>query len=263
MPTLQITSAELFQACETIFGPEVKVSIDFIEYLQPTGIKTAFRKRAFETHPDRAKALGSFALDLTEQFINVRKAYERLLSFIETKNEGTAYSSLYNDLRARQDYSFHNTQHKDGQKKTHHNQRRKSYPDHFYTGTFPKGNLLLGQFLYYSGLISWQTLIDAICWQRNQRPLIGQIAVNWGLISYHDVLSILKVRSFDEKFGECAHRTGYISSFELFALIGKQKKLQRPFGEYFIKSGILSPTDIMYMAQKLQLHNLTAYKWKE
>jgi hypothetical protein len=111
MPPVQTTSAELFQACETIFGPEVKVSIDFLEYLQPTGIKTAFRKRAFETHPDRAKALGSFAIDLNEQFINVRKAYERLLSFVETKNEGTVYSSLFNDLRAKQDYSYQSTNH--------------------------------------------------------------------------------------------------------------------------------------------------------
>lgn len=271
MPILQTTSEELFQACKTIFGPEVKVSVDFLEYLQPTGIKTAFRKKAFETHPDRAKVLGSYAIDLNEQFINVRKAYERLLSFVETKNEGTVYSSLYNDLRAREDYSyksthhysFYNTQHREGQKKGHHNQRRKSHPDHFYTGSLPKGNLLLGQFLYYSGLISWQTLINAICWQRGQRPLIGQIAVGWELISYQDVLRILKIRNFDEKFGECAHRTGYISSFELFALVGKQKKLQRPFGEYFIESGILTPSDLMYMAQKHQLHNLTAYKWKE
>jgi curved DNA-binding protein CbpA len=270
MPPLQTTSAELFQACETIFGPEVKVSVDFLEYLQPTGIKTAFRKRAFETHPDRAKALGSFALDLTEQFINVRKAYERLLSFVETKNEGTVFSSLYNDLRAQQDYSdqsanhysFYNTQHKGGQKKGHH-QKRKSYPDHFYNGVLPKGNLLLGQFLYYSGLISWQTLIEAICWQRGQRPLIGQIAVEWRLINYQDVLRILKIRNFDEKFGECALRTGYISNFELFALVGKQKKLQRPFGEYFVESGILTPSDLIYMAQKHQLHNLTSYKWKD
>jgi curved DNA-binding protein CbpA len=271
MPPVQTTSAELFQACETIFGPEVKVSIDFLEYLQLTGIKTAFRKRAFETHPDRAKALGSYAIDLNEQFINVRKAYERLLSFVETKNEGTVCSSLFNDLRNQQDnsykskdnYSFYNTQHKGGQKKGHSNQKNKSHPDHFYTGTVPKGNLLLGQFLYYSGLISWQTLINAICWQRGQRPLIGQIAVKWGLISYQDVLSILKIRTFNEKFGECALRTGYISSFELYALVGKQKNLQRPFGEYFTESGILSPSDLIYMAQKHQLHNLTVYKWKE
>jgi hypothetical protein len=122
---------------------------------------------------------------------------------------------------------------------------------------------MIGQFLYYSGLISWRTLIDAICWQRHQRPLFGQLAVVWGLISSQDILSILTVRTFNEKFGECALRVGYISSFEQFALVGKQRQLQRPFGEYFVESGILSSEDLMSLAQKQQLHNMTTYRWKE
>jgi hypothetical protein len=271
MPATQTTSSELFRACETIFGPDVNVSNDFLEYLQPIGIKTAFRKKAFETHPDRAKALGTFAADLNTEFINVRQAYERLLVFVETKNERTVSTPPFNGFRTKKEYSdqspksssYQNTQHKSGQKKGHHNKRYNNHNDHFYTGSLPNGILMLGQFLYYSGLISWKTLIEAICWQRRQRPLIGQIAIAWGLICYHDVLQILTVRTFDEKFGECALRTGYISSFELFALIGKQKKLQRPFGEYFIESGILSSTDLMNITQKQQLHNMTSYKWKE
>ena len=119
---------------------------------------------------------------------------------------------------------------------------------------------MIGQFLYYSGLISWRTLIEAICWQRRQRPKIGQIAIAWGLISSQDVIRILTDRTLNEKFGECALRIGYISNFEQFALVGKQRQLQRPLGEYFIKSGILSSTDIMNMADKQQLHNLTAYR---
>jgi curved DNA-binding protein CbpA len=267
LPTMQTSSSELFQACETIFGSNVKVSSDFLECLQPVGIKTAFRKRAFNTHPDRAKALGAFVSDLNAEFVNVRQAYERLLVFVKKRNEGTARSSLFNGFRTKQEYSdqspknssSQNMQHKAGQKMAHHNKKQNNHPDHFYTGSFPKGNLMLGQFLYYSGLISWQTLIEAICWQRSQRPLIGQIAVSWKLISYQDVLRILNIRTFDEKFGECALRTGYISSFEQLALVGKQKKLQRPFGEYFIKSGILSSMDLMNIAQKQQFHNMTSH----
>jgi hypothetical protein len=264
MLATQTTSLELFQACETIFGPEVKLSNDFLEYLQPIGIKTAFRKRAFETHPDRAKTLGTFAVDLNAEFINVRQAYEKLLWFVENRNEGVFTDFFYNTFGAKKNYSdqysksssHQNTQQNDGQKKSHHGKKHNHHHDHFYSGTIPNGNLMLGQFLYYSGLISWRTLIEAICWQRKQRPLIGQIAVSWRLISYRDVLQILTVRTFDEKFGECALRTGYISGFEQLALVGKQKRLQRPFGEYFIKSGLLSPTDLMNLARKQQLHNM-------
>ena len=276
-PATQTTSSELFQACETIFGPEVNVSIEFLEYLQPIGIKTAYRKRALETHPDRAKTLDSFARDLNTEFIDVHQAYEKLLLFVETNNGSTLSTPSFNDFKTRQapsyqspekssnTSSYQNTrQHKGKQKKSNYdqrytNKRSKSHPDHFYTGIIPKGSLMIGQFLYYSGLISWRTLIEAICWQWRQRPPIGKIAIAWGLISSQDVIRILTVRNLNEKFGECALRIGYISNFELLALVGKQRQLQRPLGEYFITSGILSATDIMNMANKQQLHNLTAY----
>ena len=102
----QTTSSELFEACETIFGPDVNLSIEFLEYLHPVGIKTAYRKRAFETHPDRAKALGSLASDLNTEFIDVQQAYEKLLSFVET-NDGSAVStSSFNDFKTRQAPSY-------------------------------------------------------------------------------------------------------------------------------------------------------------
>jgi hypothetical protein len=276
-PATQTTSSELFEACETIFGPDVNVSIEFLEYLQPIGIKTAYRKRALETHPDRAKALGSLARDLNTEFIDVQQAYEKLLSFVETNNGSSVSTSSFNDFKTRQAYSYqsqeksshtssyqNNRQHKGRQKQSPHDQKytgkkHKSHPDHFYTGSFPKGSLMIGQYLYYSGLISWQTLIEAICWQWQQRPKLGQIAIAWGLISSPDVIRILTVRNLNEKFGECALRIGYISNFDLLALVGKQRQLQRPLGEYFITSGILSAMDIMNMANKQQLHNLTAY----
>lgn len=267
MLATQTTSLEILQACQTIFGSEIKISNDFLACLQPTGIKTAFRKRALETHPDRAKALGVFAEDLNEDFINVRQAYERLLSFVETQNGMNLKATYFDGFGSQQDGSYQKKSHKTGDKPGRQNQKyhHKKYtpcPDHFYSGSLPKGNLMLGQFLYYSGLISWRTLIDAICWQRRQRPLIGQIATSWGMITYRDVLRILTIRSFDEKFGECALRKGYISTFDLFALVGKQKRLQSPFGEYFIKNGILTPTDLTVITQKQQLHNMTSYRWK-
>lgn len=277
MLATQIISPDIFKACETIFGPDVKVSDDFLEYLQPVGIKTAYRKRAFETHPDRVMVLDAFTRDLNTEFIDVRQAYEKLLLFVETKNKRNEKAALFNDFRTQQGFPFQysgkwshkNTRNhqKTGQKKSSNEQRyankkTKNQADHFYAGSIPKVNLMLGQFLYYSSLISWRTLIDAICWQRRQRPQIGQIAIAWGLISSQDVMQILTARTFNEKFGECAVRIGYISSFEHFALVGRQRQLQRPFGEYFIERDILSTGEIITVANKQQIHNMSVFKWK-
>jgi hypothetical protein len=272
MLATQTTSSDIFQACETIFGSEIQISDDFLEYLHPVGIKSAYRKRALETHPDRAKVLGIFARDLNAEFIDIRQAYEKLLLFVETKNKKNEKAPLFNGFKAQQDYTYQYSgrpsykstrSHRAGQKKSSNDQRHthkkhKNHSDHFYTGNIPKVNLMLGQFLYYSGLISWRMLIEAICWQRRQRPQIGQIAIAWGLISSQDIIQILIARQFNEKFGECALRIGYISSFEHFALVGKQRQLQRPFGEYFIERGILSSGEIIVTANKQQLHNMAA-----
>ena len=79
----------------------MNLSFEFLEYLQPIGIKTAYRKRALETHPDRAKVLGSFDRDLNTEFIDVQQAYEKLLLFVETNN-GSNVSPFFNDFKARQ-----------------------------------------------------------------------------------------------------------------------------------------------------------------
>ena len=47
---------ELYRACRIIFGPDLTVSREFLEYIQSSGVKSAFRKKAMETHPDRLTA---------------------------------------------------------------------------------------------------------------------------------------------------------------------------------------------------------------
>lgn len=122
--------------------------------------------------------------------------------------------------------------------------------------------LLFGQYLYYSGIISWRTLIDAITWQRLQRPRIGQIAMGWGMLTSRDVVRILTERTLNERFGECALRTGYITHFQHIALIGRQRKLQRPIGEFFVAHGHLSGGQVLHFVNRQRLHNRNAMKVK-
>lgn len=246
---LAVTSrTDIFNACRVLFGPEVQVSIDFLKNLEPLALRSAYRKRALETHPDRASILGESEEGMNRRFKEVVLAYQVLTPIIEGDRKIVLSDEI--DIQETQ------------RRATARGKREKRFADHFYRGYFPKRELLIGQFLYYSGLISWKTLIEAIIWQRKQRPAIGHIAQHWGFLSTDEVQRILRERSYKEKFGEYALRKGYITPFQLLALIGKQRRLQDPIGEYFIKRGILSPGEMDKMIKRVRIHNIRAFLGK-
>lgn len=239
------TASELFDACGVLFGPEVEVSIEFLKYLQPSGIKDAYRRQAFKTHPDRATALGQDEEFLNDRFKTLTQAYERLIAAV--KGDGRV---LMQQL-------------KPGSPKRRSGNRKTPDPcpgnDHFYSdkGFVPKRKLLFGQYLYYSRYISWNTLIEIIVQQRRDRPLIGQVAVNWGLIDSDQLKYILANRKISEKFGDYAVRNGFFTQRNLLALLYKQKKLQRPIGHYLLKYGF-SPVVLERLVKKQKKHNRSA-----
>jgi len=238
-------TAELFNACHVLFGNEIDASLDFLRYLRPSGLKSAYRQKALETHPDRANISGEPEAKLNENFRQVNMAYERLRSVIG--KDGLIEGCIA------QAPSFH----RKTPTNTHENRNRPAREsEHYYFGAIPARKLFLGQFLYYSGIISWQTLIKSIAYQRRIRPMIGQIAQGWGMLSENDVRQILRERPYNEKFGEFALRKNYISSFDLMALLGKQQMFQSPLGNYFIKKGILHPDEIETIVKKQKFHNL-------
>ncbi len=244
------STAELFDACGILFGPEIEVSLDFLRYLRPAGLKAAFWKKALETHPDRARALGEDESKMNELFKEVTLAYEKLNSAI--RDGGIVL--LKDDRRVQRNRKWPSA----GQ------ETRTPFSDHFYTGHVPRRELLIGEFLYYSGLISWYTLIRAITWQRRQRPLIGQMALQWGMLAMRDIQGILKGRNLREKFGECALRKGYLTPYQLMVLLGRQRRLQHPIGGYFLKQGILRPRDLDKMLKMQRIHNRNCFwgRWE-
>jgi hypothetical protein len=241
------STRELLDACRILFGTDVSVSDAFLLYLQPVGIKAAYRKRAFETHPDRLKAIGRYHGDPGAQFRQIREAYEILLAFHSSKHRVQPRTRPCRETRKGPPPRSHRTR--------ADRPKARRTADHYYTGTLPRRTLLLGQFLYYAGHISWRTLIEAIAWQRQQRPKIGTIAVRWGFLTSSDVLRVLAERTLHERFGECARRIGYITAFEHLALVGKQRMLQRLFGDYFIEHGILSRRIVADMVSRQKRHN--------
>jgi hypothetical protein len=264
-----ISKTNLINDCYLLFGSEILNYVDFLKDLSPSVLKTAYRKKAFETHPDRARTLGKNEDTMDERFKKVITAYERLNSIVQggkiyilrdvmPSKENARRTKYHTQTKEKSTSGFSYTG--NARKARHTQMMKKSASDRFYNGNVPKRELLIGQFLYYSGLISWKTLCDAVYWQRKQRPVIGKIALNWGILSSEDIRRILTERSYKDKFGEYALRNGFITHYEFLAIIGRQKKLQPPIGEYFIQQGILVNTDLKKMIESLKDHNRKVIK---
>lgn len=80
---------ELYRACRIIFGSDLTVSREFLEYIQFSGVKSAFRKKAMETHPDRLTGHDELAIKRSARmFHSVQQAYEKLMQYLEAREKG-------------------------------------------------------------------------------------------------------------------------------------------------------------------------------
>ena len=265
---------ELFRSCEIIFGPELTISREFLDYLQLSGIKSAYRKRAMETHPDRA-ALENDRVQRQRHdlFHSVQEAYENLTAFLDAKEKGYCLPPPARQAPAKaqpprpaspKPQRPQQANPKPG--KTHAQTKggfgnTSSQPSVFwdteslYQGPLPNRRLLLGHFLYYSGLINWRTIIQALIWQRTERPRLGEIGQRFGLLNEEDVVHILRNRPILQPFGQTAMDLGLLSQPQLQMLVAHQKRLQKKFGEFFLEKQILEPSELRTLLQQYQEHN--------
>lgn len=265
---------ELFRSCEIIFGPELTISREFLDYLQLSGIKSAYRKRAMETHPDRA-ALENDRVQRQRHdlFHSVQEAYENLTAFLDAKEKGYCLPPPARQAPAKAQPP------RPAPPKPQRPQQAKPKPDKtyaqtkggfrntpsqpsvfwdtesLYQGSLPNRRLLLGHFLYYSGLINWRTIIQALIWQRTERPRLGEIGQRFGLLNAEDVVHILRNRPILQPFGQTAMDLGLLSQPQLQMLVAHQKRLQKKFGEFFLEKQILEPSELRTLLQQYQEHN--------
>ena len=305
--TLLMAEKELYQACEVIFGPELDFSRDFLDYLQLSGVKCAYRKRALETHPDRFAAHD----DIPEAhkngalFHDVQRAYENLVQYLKARENGAALiagpglrgpvrrdyqaptgfqQNNFSNARRRKGStgnSFHSTRSSSTQSKADEpfgsggfcpgNSGKKGDSsgsgsefrpfwniDELYRGPLPRRHLLLGHFLYYSGVASWRNIVQALIWQRSRRPRIGEISRRYGILGEEDISAILRSKQFSHSrrpFGEVALELGLLNDSQLKLLIQAQQRLQRKFGEYFLEQKILTPTQLQQLIIAYNRHN--------
>jgi hypothetical protein len=121
-------------------------------------LRTAFRRRALELHPDRAAALGRDAAALADEFRALCEAFEALEQLATGDERAAAVERTRSPRRA--------------------------------AGTLPPRPLRFAEYLYYAGRISWADLAEAIAWQRHAGRRIGQWFVERGLIGPGEVRGV-------------------------------------------------------------------------
>jgi len=238
----QISEAEVFRACRTLFGAELNLSRDFLHYLQPAGVRSAYRRRAKATHPDR------FAISATSTrekqlrlFQDLNQAHETVQNFLKQRERQPA-TSLF-----RSNTGFSQPQ-----------RRRQDRPySKFYRGPLPTRPLQFGLYLYYLGVIPFNAVISAITWQRRQRPILGEIAKRWRWLDDEQVKQILNHRGGGPRFGERAENLGLLTSLQVRALLIHQRTRQKQMGHYFIEQGFFDEDELNRLLLQLAEHNRT------
>jgi len=257
MADLLLNEAELFAAFRLLFASDAEHCGDLLESVQEAEIKSAFRKKALQTHPDRfAFRDAEYQKLCSERFIEINNAYETLTNYLKAKEKR---------LNFKQDH---------GGSKWCSNMRPKprwqpaDYQDHFrersycdFTWNFrkkdlPRRHLRFGEFLYYSGAIEWKDLVRALVWQKRQRPRIGEIAQRWRWINESQVIWLIDNGHPGKLIGQLMLNYNLINLFQLNVLLRQQKKVQKPIGEYFTQQRMATESEIQGILRRQKEHNL-------
>lgn len=107
--------------------------------------------------------------------------------------------------------------------------------------------------------MGFSDLVGSVVWQRRQRPNLGELAITHGYLTRAQVDEILTRRRTEAPpftlFGEFAVACGYLTPWQRLVLLGRQRELQRPIGEYFVEQGLLDPLEVGEVRQRIFMHN--------
>lgn len=252
-----ITESDLFEACRLLFGNGIQLSLDFFSYLQPSGAKSAYRRKVKETHPDLYGGVGAETQrSQTEQFQKLLASYEVICNFFELRESGlwtpsrsssgpVCSSSPSNPVSRPEADSSNTSKQKSG----------RFTDSRFSTDYLPRRALQIGLYLYYRKCIDYRLLMDALLWQRRQRPNLGDIAQRWGWLEKRDVNFILGFRGRGRRFGEKAVGLDFITRRQLQTLLFYQRSQQKKLGQYFVEHAVLSHDEMELLAREQKEHN--------
>lgn len=242
-------------------------------------LKKAYRCKVKTSHPDLALSLGKDPILMKNQFQELNQAFQLLLERIRRDNTDYA-KRVYRKSRPGAYKPTAQSTRKQGEKsrntrtgtktgKTYkstqstrasHNRKRSapsSSPEgKLYKGPIPERILRFAEYLYYTGEISWEDMVHALVWQYRNRPKLGELAEQLGVLGQKEVLFIIRNRDFAERFGDAAVRLGFLDKRDVDKLIRRQKLIGLPIGKYFQEQKGFSEDRLIRKLQANRRHNL-------
>jgi len=245
-----LAESEVLQACQTLFGSEANISRGFLFYLQPEGLKSAYRKKAKETHPDFfASESPNVQKEQASLFRDIVDAYDVVSRYFKLREKGLHESSPLHAVSCPREQK---KQSRDPDKRGYKSESAGS----FVCKPLPLRPLQIGQYLYSRGFIAYRTLIDALVWQRQQRPAIGSIALRWQWLDTAAIERIIRARDLRGRFGEKALDLDLLTAFQVKVLLYYQISRQERLGTYFVRHGIMTSEMLERLVRQLNEHNV-------
>jgi len=236
---------EIFDACRVLFGPDIHLSHEFLDYLQASGARSAYRRRAKEVHPDLvAGESETLRNEHAQLFRQLAEAFDLVTGFLESRDTVPAgprpapQREPDPPQRPRPQQASRPREDRDG----------------FYRGAVPPRPMEIGLYLYYRGAITFSDLMAALLWQRKQRPNVGSIARRWGWLSAEEVQNVLR-NARGGRFGERAVVMDLLTPFQVQTLLYFQRCRQQRLGDYFVAHKLLSGARMDRLVAELDEHN--------
>jgi len=262
----------LIDACATLLGPQArKGGQGFLHQLDISVIRQAYRRLAVASHPDAARRPGAKPGSADgKRFIEASRAYELLMGYL-LKRRGPATPPPRARPRPSPAAERPNGKKRPGpdakaQDKKHAGEKPSSGAGSaragssarsplYYHGPLPRRRLRLAEFLYYSGRVSWQSLIAAIVWQRAAKPKFGELAREMRAITGRDLTTILRAKRRSEQTGETARRLRLLNADQVARILRLQRARHKPIGRYFVEKERMPSAELARILWELFRHN--------
>ncbi|MBN1309538.1 MAG: hypothetical protein JXA18_16580 [Chitinispirillaceae bacterium] len=236
-------------ACRNLFKIQPFLAHGIIPALRVEDVKIALAKKLHETTDRRQIILPA------DQIKDYLDSYAILTEYIKRHNIEVILS-LDNHTDASADgcsYLFPNTD----AAKTLSARRLTvlSKKEIYFSGAVPPRRLRFGTFLYYRGLISYYHVMESIAWQKERRPLIGQMAMQIGKLTPDKFARIIVQVKNGECFGRVARAQKLLSDHVIAALVKAQEKYDCRIGRYFIEKKLFSSDELQKLEREMRKHN--------